>query len=97
MSTINIIDLFAGCGGLLDGFLQSGYYSSVASVEWEKAPVATLRNRLKSKWNIADADKSVIRFDMQRFEELTCGFNDKDYGENPGLDNIVDGLTILSS
>ena len=30
---LNTIDLFAGCGGLLDGFLQSNKYKSVASGE----------------------------------------------------------------
>ena len=94
MNKSNIIDLFAGCGGLLDGFLQSGFYNSVASVEWEKAPVDTLRKRLKDKWGITDVDQSVIRFDMQRFEELIGGFNDPDYGENIGLDRIVSGRTI---
>lgn len=33
---INFVDLFSGCGGLLDGFLQSGCFQHVASVEWEK-------------------------------------------------------------
>jgi DNA (cytosine-5)-methyltransferase 1 len=91
---MNIIDLFAGCGGLLDGFLQSGKYSTVASVEWVKAPVDTLRNRLKTKWGIEDADTTVIRFDMQRVDELFNGFSDDEYGTNPGLDKIIDGRII---
>ena len=87
---LNTIDLFAGCGGLLDGFLQSDKYKSVASVEWEKAPVNTLKKRLKDKWGYEDADQSVIRFDMQRFEDLCSGFeNDPDYGESVGLDKII--------
>lgn len=95
MSKMNIIDLFAGCGGLLDGFMQSKLYSPIASVEWEKAPVNTLRNRLKTKWNIKDVDESVIRFDMQRAEELFEGFyDDPDYGSNKGLDKIIGNRTI---
>ena len=39
MKKIRFIDLFAGCGGLLDGFMQSELYEPVASVEWEKATV----------------------------------------------------------
>lgn len=31
----NFIDLFAGCGGLSEGFLQSGNFESLAQVEWE--------------------------------------------------------------
>lgn len=36
MTKIKFIDLFAGCGGLFDGFMQSGFYEPVASVEWKK-------------------------------------------------------------
>ena len=35
--TLNTLDLFAGCGGLTEGFLQSGHYHTVGAVEWEKA------------------------------------------------------------
>ena len=47
---ITFIDLFSGCGGLTEGFLQSGKYELLASVEWEKSMVDTLRNRLIRKW-----------------------------------------------
>ena len=95
MNKMNVIDLFAGCGGLLDGVLQSGHYNPIASVEWVKAPTETLRNRLKTKWNISDTYKTVIRFDMQRVDELINGFdNDEEYGSNPGLDKIVNDRVI---
>lgn len=95
---IKFMDLFAGCGGLMDGFMQSGKYDHVAAVEWEKAPVDTLINRLQSKWNYADADKTVLRFDMQREEELFTGYDDPEFGKNDGLDKIVDnkgGIDII--
>ena len=38
MNKIKTIDLFAGCGGLMDGFEQTGKYETLATVEWEKAP-----------------------------------------------------------
>lgn len=44
------IDLFAGCGGLSEGFLQTGRFNALAHVEWEKPMVDTLRNRLVDKW-----------------------------------------------
>lgn len=98
MKKIKFIDLFAGCGGLFDGFMQSGMYEPVASVEWEKAPVEVLKNRLKTKWNVEDPDKEVIRFDIQREEELFNGFDDPEYGKHIGLDNLVDekkGIDIV--
>ncbi len=86
---IKFIDLFAGCGGLFDGFMQSGLYDPVASVEWEKAPVQVLRNRLKTKWNSKNPDEEVIHFDIQREQELFEGFNDPVYGKHIGLDQMV--------
>ena len=78
---IKSIDLFAGCGGLMDGFEQSGYYDTIAAVEWEKAPCKNLENRLKSKWKYKDADKRVLRFDIQRTEDLFLGWkDDPEYG-----------------
>ena len=52
---IKSIDLFAGCGGLMDGFLQSGHYKTIAAVEWEKAPCENLRQRLRDKWKRKNA------------------------------------------
>lgn len=98
MKKIKFIDLFAGCGGLFDGFMQSGMYEPVASVEWEKAPVEVLKNRLMTKWNVEDPDKEVIRFDIQREEELFNGFDDPEYGKHIGLDSLVDekkGIDIV--
>lgn len=94
---IKFIDLFAGCGGLFDGFMQTGFYEPVASVEWEKAPVEALKNRLKNRWNSSDVDKEVIRFDIQREDELFNGFDDPEYGKHIGLDKLVNekGVDII--
>lgn len=87
---INLIDLFAGCGGLSDGFEQTNLYNTVACVEWEKAPYNTLIKRLKSKWNYSNAQNIVLRFDIQKTDELINGWsNDSNYGDNIGLDAIV--------
>lgn len=89
MSKLKIIDLFAGCGGLLDGFMQTNLYYPLASVEWEKAPLATLSNRLLKKWEILDVDVKSLRFDIQRIDELMNGYSDPQYGASTGLIKLV--------
>ena len=69
MAKYKMIDLFAGCGGLEDGFLQTGKYIDIAAVEWLKPQVNTLVNRLKTKWNVSDAEERVMHFDIQREDE----------------------------
>ena len=46
---VKSIDLFAGCGGLMEGFEQSGHYKTVAAVEWEKAPCRNLQKRAEKR------------------------------------------------
>lgn len=86
---INIIDLFAGCGGLSEGFKQQGNFNTLAAVDWELPAVSTLRKRFQDKWNYKDADRRVIHFDLQRSQELLHGYEDEQYGTSPGLINIV--------
>lgn len=93
-----MIDLFAGCGGLEDGFLQSGKYQDVAAVEWLKPQVNTLINRLKTKWGVEDAAERVMHFDIQREEELFGGWDDEEFGKGKGLDFFVDeagGIDVI--
>ena len=92
---INSIELFAGCGGLLDGFEQTGHYKMLGAVEWEKAPCINLVRRLQDKWHIKDAQKRVLRFDMQRTEELFYGWDDPEYGKSiGGLDKLVGSSNV---
>ncbi len=91
---LNTIDLFAGCGGLMDGFQQEGHYNTIACVEWEKSPCETLAHRLMSKWNHNNAAQEVIRFDIQRTEELFQGYDDPEYGKHVGLDKLVNGKDV---
>ena len=86
---VNTIDLFAGCGGLTEGFKQTGHYNTIACVEWDKPPCDTLRYNLKNKWKYNDAEKRVLRFDIQRTNELINGWNDTEYGTSEGLDSLV--------
>jgi DNA (cytosine-5)-methyltransferase 1 len=90
MNKLNIIDLFAGCGGLSDGFDQSGKFKTIACVEWEKDPCNTLIKRLSDKWGYKNAREIVLRFDIQRTTELISGWeSDKEYGDSRGLDYLV--------
>ena len=93
------IDLFAGCGGLEDGFLQSEKYKAVASVEWLKPQVNTLIHRLEKKWNYQNAKNMVLHFDIQRENELFLGWNnDKIFSSSVGLDTLVnqnDGVDVI--
>lgn len=98
MAKYKFIDLFAGCGGLEDGFLQSGKYTDVAAVEWLKPQVNTLVRRLENKWGIKDAQDRVMHFDIQREEELFLGWSDPEFGNGKGLDYFVDkadGIDVI--
>lgn len=86
---VNTIDLFAGCGGLTEGFKQSGHYNTIACVEWDEPACDTLRYNLSQKWNYHDAERRVIRFDIQRTDELLQGWCDEKYGVSAGLDSLV--------
>ena len=86
---INVIDLFAGCGGLTDGFLQTGNYNTLAAVDWEFPTVQTLKKRLSTKWNYDLDHNNILHFDIQRTDKLINGFDDSKYGKSEGLDGIV--------
>ncbi len=78
----------------MDGFEQSGSFNTLACVEWEEAPCKNLVNRLRQKWGHKNADKEVLRFDIQRTTELFEGFVDKDYGISKGLDSLVEAKKV---
>ena len=101
------IDLFAGCGGLSEGFLQTGKYISVAHIEWESPMINTLRQRLIDKWGYTteDAMMRVIKFDIQKTEELLHGkwsnetkrlYEPENHPNivNGGLDSLLQGDSV---
>jgi DNA (cytosine-5)-methyltransferase 1 len=99
--TFTFIDLFAGCGGLSEGFLATGLYNALAHVEWEMPMVNTLRNRLIEKWNHSevDANKRVVHFDIQKTKELFNGNWSKEtlttYEKTNHVDIVKAGLNGL--
>ena len=48
-SCLNFLDLFAGCGGLSEGFIRAGYLP-VAHVEMDKAASNSLKTRMCYHW-----------------------------------------------
>ena len=97
---LTFIDLFAGCGGLSEGFLASGHFEGLAHIEWEKPMVETLRHRLTSFWNhtTEDALRRVIHFDVQQTDALINGTDDgsfSGYGKNNHPDITRHGLNGL--
>ena len=61
MQTYNFIDLFAGCGGLSEGFIRAGF-SPVAHIEMDLAASNSLRTRMCYHWLIQNK-KEKIYFD----------------------------------
>ena len=47
--SISFLDLFAGAGGLSEGFIRAGF-NPVAHVEMEKAACFTLKTRIARHW-----------------------------------------------
>lgn len=92
MSKYTAIDLFSGAGGLSEGFLQTNAFDFIAHVEWEKPMVDTLRNNLIKRWNYSEesAKKSVIRFDIQKTEELINGNWTEETRQDYAYDNHKD-------
>jgi DNA (cytosine-5)-methyltransferase 1 len=86
---LNTIDLFAGCGGLTDGFKQANKYNLLAGIEWDINAVNTLRKRLIEKWGYKQANETILHFDIQRTIELLNGFDDESYGSSRGLNELV--------
>lgn len=90
---LRVIDLFAGCGGLAEGFL-SDRFEIVAHVEWDRNASYVLKHRLEQV-NPNYCKDSVMRFDIQRTQEMITGFeNDEEFGSHPGLDHLVNNQPI---
>ena len=84
MSKLKVIDLFAGCGGLGEGFKQAGF-DVIASVDWEKACVETLEANFKGK-------HTTFHADIRDYDEYLVG-NDslRSIVKREGLDGIIGG------
>lgn len=92
---LNNIELFAGAGGLLDGFEKTGNYNLLGAVEWQKPQVRTLIQRLNKRYNDNNATMKVLNFDIQRTSELLHGWeNDAKFNSGIGLDSLVGSQSV---
>lgn len=66
----NFIDLFAGCGGLSEGFYKQGY-RALAHVEIDKTACETLRTRMRY-YGYDNADEAVLELDITREDITDC-------------------------
>jgi len=62
---LRYLDLFAGAGGLSEGFIRAGFWP-VAHVEADKAACFTLRTRMAYHW-LKDRDRT------EQYNEYLCG------------------------
>lgn len=82
------IDLFCGCGGLSEGLFQTGKFDIPLHIDWDEIPLKTLNYRLKTKYKIKDSDSHVLKFDLQKVDELLNGWK----GEHKYASNGIGGL-----
>ena len=61
---LNFIDLFAGCGGLSEGFYKQGYHA-LAHVEIDPTACETLRSRM-NYYGYKNVDDAVLEMDITR-------------------------------
>ena len=74
------VDLFAGCGGLSEGFYQEGF-KALLHLEWDATACQTLRTRMRHYgYKASDIENAVVCDDITRpdiVEELSSRI-DKD-------------------
>ena len=70
MSKYTFIDLFAGCGGLSEGFYKQGF-KALAHVEIDHIACKTLKTRMKY-YGYTSADKDVLELDITRDDVIEC-------------------------
>ena len=66
----NFIDLFAGCGGLSEGFYKQGF-KALAHVEIDPTACQTLRTRMRH-YGYSDYNTAVIETDITRDDIIDC-------------------------
>lgn len=86
MKRMNFIDLFAGCGGLSEGFYKQGF-NALAHVEMNHAACETLKTRMRY-YGYKDVEKSVLELDITR-EDVIDKIDEAVQGQS--VDVIIGG------
>ncbi len=90
---INVIDLFAGCGGLSDGFFKTNNFDMVCVVDWNKKCCETQVHNISHKFGKEEAKERVIHFDIQETDKLLNGW--KEGGDYPIHSYSRTGIKVL--
>ncbi|WP_211340826.1 DNA cytosine methyltransferase [Xylanimonas allomyrinae] len=88
MTGIPMIDLFAGCGGMTQGFVEEGF-EPILAVEWDKAAAATYAANFGHKHVIAGDIAEVPTEDIPRARVIIGGPPCQGFS-NLGLKDIND-------
>lgn len=70
MSKYTFIDLFAGCGGLSEGFYKQGF-KALAHIEIDHIACETLKTRMKY-YGYTSAERDVLELDITRDDITDC-------------------------
>lgn len=101
MKSINYIDLFAGGGGLSEGFIKTGF-NPVAHVEYDKAACFTLRTRAAFHYLVSEKKENIYysylkgEIDRKKFysfipEQILTSVINAEIGEdNEAIYKIID-------
>jgi DNA (cytosine-5)-methyltransferase 1 len=82
MHTINFIDLFAGAGGLSEGFIRAGY-TPLAHIEMDKYACDTLKTRAAFHWLKANGQlQKYKKYLYEKQEKEDTGAVFKQIGNN---------------
>ncbi|MCL2246477.1 MAG: DNA cytosine methyltransferase [Lentimicrobiaceae bacterium] len=72
MRTLNFIDLFAGAGGLSEGFIRAGY-TPLAHIEMDRYACDTLKTRAAFHWLRSNKKLSIYKEYLQNKQEKEDG------------------------
>lgn len=80
LMSLNFVDLFAGCGGLSEGFYRQGF-NALAHLEINHVACETLKTRM-NHYGYPNPEKSVLEYDITKEDVISK------------LENIIQGQSV---